>query len=66
MKDFINKTIYIICGSTGIGLSTARLLATSVAGLLLTTEIMVADIPEDKKPLPGAGGGMPHGMDDMM
>ena len=40
--------------------------AASVAGLLLTTEVMVADIPEDKKPLPGAGGGMPHGMDDMM
>jgi len=52
MKDFINKTIYIICGSTGIGLSTARLLATSMAGLLLTTEIMVADIPEDKNPCP--------------
>jgi chaperonin GroEL len=40
--------------------------AASVAGLLLTTEVMVADIPEDKKPLPGAGGGMSHGMDDMM
>jgi chaperonin GroEL len=40
--------------------------AASVAGLLLTTEVMVADIPEDKKPLPGGGGGMPHGMDDMM
>ena len=39
--------------------------AASVAGLLLTTEVMVAEIPEDKKPLPGAGG-MPHGMDDMM
>jgi len=40
--------------------------AASVAGLLLTTEVMVAEIPEEKKPLPGGGGGMPHGMDDMM
>jgi chaperonin GroEL len=39
--------------------------AASVAGLLLTTEVMVAEIPEEKKPMPGAGG-MPHGMDDMM
>jgi len=39
--------------------------AASVAGLLLTTEVMVAEIPEEKKPGPGAGG-MPHGMDDMM
>ncbi|HOJ14254.1 MAG TPA: chaperonin GroEL [Deltaproteobacteria bacterium] len=39
--------------------------AASVAGLLLTTEVMVAEIPEEKKTGPGAGG-MPHGMDDMM
>ncbi|HVN71970.1 MAG TPA: chaperonin GroEL [Desulfomonilia bacterium] len=39
--------------------------AASVAGLLLTTEVMVAEIPEEKKPMPGAGG-MPHGMDEMM
>jgi chaperonin GroEL len=39
--------------------------AASVAGLLLTTEVMIADMPEEKKPIPGAGG-MPHGMDDMM
>jgi hypothetical protein len=37
-----------------------------VSGLLLTTEVMVAEIPEEKKPMPGGGGGMPHGMDDMM
>jgi chaperonin GroEL len=35
--------------------------AASVAGLLLTTEVMIADMPEEKKPIPGAGG-----MDDMM
>jgi chaperonin GroEL len=40
--------------------------AASVSGLLLTTEVMVAEIPEEKKPMPGGGGGMPHGMDDMM
>jgi chaperonin GroEL len=39
--------------------------AASVAGLLLTTEVMVAEIPEEKNPMPG-GGGMPHGMDGMM
>jgi chaperonin GroEL len=39
--------------------------AASVAGLLLTTEVMIADMPEEKKNMPGAGG-MPHGMDDMM
>jgi chaperonin GroEL len=35
--------------------------AASVASLLLTTEAMVADKPEEK----GAGGGMPGGMPDM-
>ncbi len=35
--------------------------AASVAGLLLTTEVMIADMPEEKKTMPGAGG-----MDDMM
>ena len=39
--------------------------AASVSGLLLTTEVMIGDIPEEKKPLPG-GGGMPHDMGDMM
>ena len=37
----------------------------SIASLLLTTECMVAEIPEkEKKPMPGAGGGM-GGMEDM-
>jgi len=35
--------------------------AASVAGLLLTTEAMIADKPEKKK----AGGGMPGGMPGM-
>ncbi|MFO8062849.1 MAG: chaperonin GroEL [bacterium] len=40
--------------------------AASIASLLLTTECMVADIPEeeDKSPMPG-GGGMPGGMGGM-
>ncbi|MCE5274138.1 MAG: chaperonin GroEL, partial [Deltaproteobacteria bacterium] len=39
--------------------------AASVSGLLLTTEVMVSELPEEKpKGMPG--GGMPHGMDDMM
>lgn len=39
--------------------------AASVAGLLLTTEVMVAEIPEDK-PAPMPGGGMPPDMGGMM
>ncbi len=40
--------------------------AASVAGLLLTTEAMVTEIPEDKPEMAGAGagGGMPGGMGD--
>ena len=36
--------------------------ASSVAGLLLTTEAVIADKPEEKKEMPGGGmggGGMP-------
>ncbi len=36
--------------------------AASIAGLLITTEVMVADKPEKKDPMPG-GGGPPGGMD---
>jgi chaperonin GroEL len=36
--------------------------AASVAGLLLTTEAMVAEKPKEEKA--GAGGGMPHGGED--
>ncbi len=32
--------------------------AASIAGLLLTTEAVVADMPEDKKAMPDMGGGM--------
>ncbi len=32
--------------------------AASIAGLLLTTEVIIADKPEEE----GAGGGMPGGM----
>jgi chaperonin GroEL len=40
--------------------------ASSVAGLLLTTEAAVSEKPEPKKAAPGMppGGGMPEGMDD--
>ena len=41
--------------------------AASIAGLLLTTEAVVSDIPEeDKAPAMPAGGGMPGGMGGMM
>ncbi len=39
--------------------------AASVAGLILTTDCMVADIPEDKPAMPAGMGGM-GGMDGMM
>ncbi|MDW8324915.1 MAG: chaperonin GroEL, partial [Burkholderiales bacterium] len=39
--------------------------AASVAGLILTTEAMVSELPEDKKGGGGAGGGMGGGMGDM-
>ncbi|HDP23867.1 MAG TPA: chaperonin GroEL [Deltaproteobacteria bacterium] len=40
--------------------------AASVAGLLLTTEVMVAEIPEDKPSPMMPGGGMPPDMGGMM
>ncbi len=40
--------------------------AASVSALLLTTEAMVADKPEDKDHGHGGGGGMPGGMPGMM
>jgi chaperonin GroEL len=39
--------------------------AASVAGMLLTTECVLADIPEEN-PMPMGGGGMPGGMPGMM
>jgi chaperonin GroEL len=45
---------------------TALQAASSVAGLMITTEAMVSELPEDDKPaMPGGGGGMP-GMEGMM
>ena len=38
--------------------------ASSIASLLLTTEALVSEIPEEKKEAP-AGGGMPGGMGGM-
>ena len=38
--------------------------AASIAGLMLTTECMVTEIPEKKKPAAGAPGEYGHGMDD--
>jgi len=40
--------------------------AASVAGLLLTTEVMVAEIPEEKPAGGMPGGGMPPDMGGMM
>jgi len=39
--------------------------ASSVASLLLTTEVMITDIPEEKPEMPMGGGGMPGGMGGM-
>ena len=38
--------------------------SSSIASLLLTTEALICDIPEEKKEAPGAGGG-PGGMGGM-
>ena len=35
--------------------------AASIASLLLTTEALVSEIPEDKEEKAPMGGGMPHG-----
>ena len=39
--------------------------AASIAGMLLTTEAIVTDIPERKTPMPGGGGGGMGGMGGM-
>jgi chaperonin GroEL len=39
--------------------------AASVAGLMLTTEVMITDIPEEKKEPIGGGHGHSHGMEGM-
>lgn len=39
--------------------------AASVAGLMLTTEVMITDIPDDKKDAGMGGGGHDHGMGGM-
>lgn len=36
--------------------------ASSVSALLLTTEALITDIPEEEPAMPGGGGGMPGGM----
>jgi chaperonin GroEL len=39
--------------------------AASVAGLMLTTEVMITELPEEKKESAGGGGGHNHGMEGM-
>ena len=39
--------------------------ASSVAGLMLTTEVTVTDLPEEKKEAAGGMGGHDHGMGGM-
>jgi len=39
--------------------------AASIAGLMLTTEALVSEIPEEAKPAAGGAPGMPGGMGDM-
>jgi len=43
----------------------ALLNAASVASLMLTTEVMITDLPEEKHDMPMGGGGMPGGMGGM-
>ncbi|MFM8552919.1 MAG: TCP-1/cpn60 chaperonin family protein, partial [Nitrospiraceae bacterium] len=39
--------------------------AASVAGLMLTTEVMITELPEEKKEAAMPGGGHSHGMEGM-
>ena len=39
--------------------------ATSVAGLMLTTEVMITELPEEKKEPAMPGGEHSHGMEGM-
>jgi chaperonin GroEL len=39
--------------------------AASIAGLMLTTEALISEIPEKDEKKAGGGGGMPGGMGDM-
>jgi chaperonin GroEL len=39
--------------------------AASIAGLMLTTDCMVAELPKDDAPMPGGGMGGMGGMDMM-
>jgi len=39
--------------------------AASVAGLMLTTEVMITEIPEEKKEAAGGHAGHSHGMEGM-
>jgi chaperonin GroEL len=43
----------------------ALLNAASVAGMMLTTEAVISEIPEPKPPMPAGGGPGMGGMDDM-
>src|SRR4029079_2573347 len=38
--------------------------SSSIAGLLLTTEALISELPEKKKPAAAPGGGMPGGYED--
>jgi chaperonin GroEL len=38
----------------------------SIASMMLTTECVISDEPEDEAPMPPMGGGMPGGMPGMM
>jgi chaperonin GroEL len=40
--------------------------AASIAGMILTTEALITDIPEPTPPMPPGGGGMDPGMAGMM
>ena len=44
----------------------ALLNASSIAGLMLTTEVLITDIPENEPPAPMPGGGGMGGMGGMM
>ena len=68
MLELTNMNLYIKFGvidPTKVSRSALEN-AASIASMMLTTECVISDEPEDEAPMPPMGGGMPGGMPGMM
>jgi chaperonin GroEL len=63
-EEYENLTTAGVIDPTKV-VRTALQNASSIASLLLTTEALVSELPEDKSEPAGGGGGMPGGMGGM-